>query len=481
MPPVLGGLIYIRRRINHLLPVKVTIQDDDHAVAVEQLLLKMKKSGPSDLQMESYTNLLIGKALKEIRIWFSWNPEDVILLQSIDRWSLRVKNTHKSIFMMVLTNKLYDGGSNTMTAFNSSKQLIKGNGDDDVLLIRGLIFCKNDMIKMREAFPPGAGITSPSKAGRKTPTIIRLTTAAVVDEAEAEAEADAVDMSTIVIPHVTKSDDVKSERQRHNSDAQSTASADSGNGSLNNVRQMKKIRLYKQNKKINKSIFYRIQYVIAIVHQHGRCLANKVKNSSEKKASPSTVWMNENQPLIVKNVDEQLETDIMDVNGCPIWLPNQHISSHLTTSKGSVCSSTIALCRICHTECDNSRDPFVSPCRCSGSLLYVHRSCLVFDLFRQQTYEERKKKTTTVIHDNTKHWLELSTRKMVPSPRCELCGYNYRRRNFVNLSSLHFPHLSTRDRLLNIMFLIVFIIMDSLNEESGHVYTKSRTARALFW
>uniref|UniRef100_A0A8L8K9Z8 RING-CH-type domain-containing protein n=1 Tax=Heligmosomoides polygyrus TaxID=6339 RepID=A0A8L8K9Z8_HELPZ len=92
------------------------------------------------------------------------------------------------------------------------------------------------------------------------------------------------------------------------------------------------------------------------------------------------------------------------------------------------------LCRICHTECENARDPFVSPCRCSGSLLYVHRSCLV-------------------------HWLELSTRKMVPSPRCELCGYNYRRRNYINLSSLHFPHLSTRDRLLNILFVFVFIIM----------------------
>uniref|UniRef100_A0A0K0D738 RING-CH-type domain-containing protein n=1 Tax=Angiostrongylus cantonensis TaxID=6313 RepID=A0A0K0D738_ANGCA len=66
------------------------------------------------------------------------------------------------------------------------------------------------------------------------------------------------------------------------------------------------------------------------------------------------------------------------------------------------------LCRICHTECESTRDPFVSPCRCSGSLLHVHRSCLV-------------------------HWLELSTRKMIPSPRCELCGYNYRRRNCVNV------------------------------------------------
>ncbi|RCN39771.1 zinc finger, C3HC4 type [Ancylostoma caninum] len=141
----------------------------------------------------------------------------------------------------------------------------------------------------------------------------------------------------------------------------------------------------------------------------------------------------ENQPLIVKEVDEEVKPKD-DVKPSQNWLPSQLLGSDLATSKGSICSSSTALCRICHTECDSPRDPFVSPCRCSGSLLYVHRSCLV-------------------------HWLELSTRKMVPSPRCELCGYNYRRRNCINLSSLHFPHLSARDRLLNLLFLFVFVIM----------------------
>ncbi|KHJ97457.1 zinc finger, C3HC4 type [Oesophagostomum dentatum] len=116
----------------------------------------------------------------------------------------------------------------------------------------------------------------------------------------------------------------------------------------------------------------------------------------------------ENQPLIVKEVDEEVQTKD-DTKPSQAWLPSQLLGSDLAASKGSLCSSTTALCRICHTECESPRDPFVSPCRCSGSLLYVHRSCLV-------------------------HWLELSTRKMVPSPRCELCGYNYRRRNCINVS-----------------------------------------------
>ncbi|WKX92526.1 hypothetical protein Q1695_010508 [Nippostrongylus brasiliensis] len=185
-------------------------------------------------------------------------------------------------------------------------------------------------------------------------------------------------------------------------DALSTTSSDSGNGSLNN----------------------------SSVHDSSARTPPwplESEPNDEPQASPSTSFNGESQPLIVSSVDESAEEDV-------VWTPRKDLGSNLAASKGSVCSSSTALCRICHTECESSRDPFVSPCRCSGSLLYVHRSCLV-------------------------HWLELSTRKMVPSPRCELCGYNYRRRNYISLSSLHFPHLSTTDRLLNLLFVIVLIIM----------------------
>ncbi|CAJ0574071.1 unnamed protein product, partial [Mesorhabditis spiculigera] len=114
----------------------------------------------------------------------------------------------------------------------------------------------------------------------------------------------------------------------------------------------------------------------------------------------------------------------------------------LGTSKFSLASAHSAatstssqfLCRICHISKQSAKDPLVSPCRCSGSMLYVHKACLV-------------------------HWLELSTRKMVPAPRCELCGYNYRRGNFLHLRRLHLPHADTRDRVLNCLFVFVFSIM----------------------
>nr|CDJ84566.1 Zinc finger domain containing protein [Haemonchus contortus] len=220
-------------------------------------------------------------------------------------------------------------------------------------------------------------------------------------------------MSAIAVPTVSDSEPLKSERSAaadDTIDAQSTTSADSGNGSLNNSSMRECAQPDTPPWPLG-----------AEAHE-------------EQQESPSTMFPTENQPLIVKDVDESVPSKNEKNGVCEKWAASQHLSSALTASKGSVCSSSAALCRICHTECESSRDPFVSPCRCSGSLLYVHRSCLV-------------------------HWLELSTRKMMPSPRCELCGYNYRRRNYINLSSLHFPHLSTRDRLLNILFIIVFIIM----------------------
>ena len=43
-------------------------------------------------------------------------------------------------------------------------------------------------------------------------------------------------------------------------------------------------------------------------------------------------------------------------------------SSLSTTSSGDIC-------RICHCEAEKD-DPLISPCICSGSLMYIHQACL---------------------------------------------------------------------------------------------------------
>ncbi|KAE9419174.1 hypothetical protein Angca_009840, partial [Angiostrongylus cantonensis] len=79
------------------------------------------------------------------------------------------------------------------------------------------------------------------------------------------------------------------------------------------------------------------------------------------------------------------------------------------------------LCRICHCcwPADAS-DPLISPCRCSGSLQYVHVSCLM-------------------------HWLDISSRKLHRPAVCELCLYKYRRRRVLKYQEIKLPNCSDRD------------------------------------
>ncbi|XP_069099939.1 E3 ubiquitin-protein ligase MARCHF1 isoform X2 [Pleurodeles waltl] len=44
-------------------------------------------------------------------------------------------------------------------------------------------------------------------------------------------------------------------------------------------------------------------------------------------------------------------------------------------SRTSVCPSAQDICRICHCEGDDE-SPLITPCRCTGTLCYVHQSCL---------------------------------------------------------------------------------------------------------
>ena len=45
---------------------------------------------------------------------------------------------------------------------------------------------------------------------------------------------------------------------------------------------------------------------------------------------------------------------------------------------GSMMSvSLFPFCRICHMAASDSEEPLISPCRCSGTMQYIHGSCLM--------------------------------------------------------------------------------------------------------
>ena len=74
-------------------------------------------------------------------------------------------------------------------------------------------------------------------------------------------------------------------------------------------------------------------------------------------------------------------------------------------------------CRICHSGRDHPRNPLISPCKCSGTMKYVHIACLI-------------------------RWLEVSSQKFWPTTECELCGYKFKRHPIWRVSFILISILS---------------------------------------
>ncbi|WAR22988.1 MARH1-like protein [Mya arenaria] len=92
------------------------------------------------------------------------------------------------------------------------------------------------------------------------------------------------------------------------------------------------------------------------------------------------------------------------------------------------------ICRICQMP-DCEKDPLITPCRCSGSMRYIHTSCL-------------------------KKWMRISQRRTRKQPpRCELCHYQFMRHKQFKFSQWKWPRVRRRDKCLHIVFLLNLLIM----------------------
>ncbi|KAK7100894.1 E3 ubiquitin-protein ligase MARCHF4-like [Littorina saxatilis] len=95
----------------------------------------------------------------------------------------------------------------------------------------------------------------------------------------------------------------------------------------------------------------------------------------------------------------------------------------------------LPVCRICQLPGDKE-DFLFSPCRCSGTMMFVHYLCLL-------------------------KWIEISTRKTKRPPKCELCHFQYIRHKRFKFHHWRFPRVSSRDKCLHTVFFINLIIMMS--------------------
>jgi len=116
-------------------------------------------------------------------------------------------------------------------------------------------------------------------------------------------------------------------------------------------------------------------------------------------------------------------------------LENQNVDIE-NTSCLSMTSSNVSLpvCRICQLPGVEPSNPLISPCRCLGSIRYVHNNCLL-------------------------KWLEVSSRRRSGPPCCELCQYQYLRHKKFVISHWRFPECSLRDKFLHFFFIVNVCLM----------------------
>lgn len=144
---------------------------------------------------------------------------------------------------------------------------------------------------------------------------------------------------------------------------------------------------------------------------------------------------------------------------CPLKADVQHLlcaSAMRTPLQFSPFSSTqsglMPACRIC--QCFGSSPDslgiaaggagaasrLISPCRCTGTLQFVHPHCL-------RRWLEVRGKTK---------WVENGTN--LP-PSCELCGYTYRMHKRLRIRGWQCPSVTTNDKVLHTVFFICILLM----------------------
>ena len=102
----------------------------------------------------------------------------------------------------------------------------------------------------------------------------------------------------------------------------------------------------------------------------------------------------ENEPLIEETlgqkcpVSEKSGSPKKSENRTTLWKGIEYCQSLCKESSETIwkfsilasISSSEDLCRICHSSSTTKNNPLISPCRCSGTLSFVHTKCLVVRL-----------------------------------------------------------------------------------------------------
>ncbi|XP_025110085.1 E3 ubiquitin-protein ligase MARCH8-like [Pomacea canaliculata] len=105
-------------------------------------------------------------------------------------------------------------------------------------------------------------------------------------------------------------------------------------------------------------------------------------------------------PLLPASVAEVIDRSDPIVHSCPSSACITPLPvKKLNPPDSDTGTDLLPVCRICQLPGD--KDDFLfSPCRCSGTMMFVHYLCLL-------------------------KWIEVSSRRTKKTPKCELCHFQY--------------------------------------------------------
>lgn len=119
------------------------------------------------------------------------------------------------------------------------------------------------------------------------------------------------------------------------------------------------------------------------------------------------------------------------------WLdgaPEAAADTQTIRSAGSTASLNRPFCKICHVGASKDGDRLISPCKCSGTMQYIHCGCLL-------------------------KWLEISNRSNEKPISCELCAHEYTWHKRFNYNYLRLPNCSPKDVILHTIFVLALGLM----------------------
>ena len=170
--------------------------------------------------------------------------------------------------------------------------------------------------------------------------------------------------------------------------------------------------------------------------QYFKYLLNQTKEMRNCDIWKVTALINENNQITWNNLDLLHRTPYSYHHPIQVfkefWFPSQYNSQNESQNEPQNHSESEIICRICQLTKEESNERLIKPCLCSGTISFVHVSCL-------------------------NQWRRVSLHSFY---QCNICHYSYNiQRTFLSQLLLH---KNTFYIIIIILFLIIFIIFGLL-------------------